>query len=429
LGTYFTLVPLLEEWARRPIPDLHVEFLDCPSRWLALRLALAGFSFALPPESSLGPADAEAVATLQRGWHEASRLSEYRSRFVWRGVDVSEVFLPALDGLVMERLPKAAAMVVASLRYLQERRIKGLVLATDFGVAHGILVLCAKRLRIPTMILLHGLPLGPCPSYYGPVYKKHADRLVVWSDQLAKKFTQEFGFPEQELVLSPGYPYFLKYVRGQETPAGENILVLANTRLNPFAFGGELEPVEYLETILGAIAAVCPDHPVTVRPHPGDLPDYYERVIAKIGSHFPKLRIKLDASEPIEVAVASSRLVLCFNTAVALEAAALGKPYLHVNLNKWEAAAPLDGRSGLRVIRGVASLCQELTDTLTGRSRLYHQRAGQFLLDWAGGVVPNAARHVEEVIRKLVERGVPSRADKSHVAASSTGSEAVGGDD
>ena len=257
--------------------------------------------------------------------------------------------------VIRRRLPVVALEVDAAYRFLEERKVRAMVLYSDAHHAGRLMTLVGARRSIPSVVVQHGATFNAFG--YLPLY---ATRFAAWGET-SKAWLQERGAPEDRVVVT-GNPRHDRYA-GASPRSGPGFHLL-------WAVGPAPDPENeaLFADLRGALAAM-EDLVLVVRLHPAMarpswLPPASDRIL-----HSPSSRDLCDALAEVDGVVTQG-------STVGVDAACLGLPVIvhEIDAPAHPAPAVFDALA-VASARGAAALVDALSAVREGRLDARRQEA------------------------------------------------------
>lgn len=354
---YHTIEPILKGLLDAPGDRFHVMMADRPPLRLLQSLLVHGVELLLPDPAPLDGAEQQKVRRMQEHWRELSRRDDFRAQFRWNGVDAWPALQNDLNYVIESELPYTAVLARGYLRALERARPDCVLLPFDSAYLQQMVIEAAQQLRIPSIVMLHGLP----GTYHRGGSSSRADYLMVWGPAIANKFVQMGKSPEAVFTVGfPGYAIYHPSSR-QRSAAKRTILLLTNPLGNGTALAAEDDSEIYLFYILSTLMDL-PGIQLLLRPHPSESAGYYVQFLAS--HHFTGVRVV--ARESIARLLDQADLVIGPISTVLIEALAAGVPVMCVNFSKVKYPAPFDGNWDVPVISDTTALRAHMAQFLRG---------------------------------------------------------------
>lgn len=259
-------------------------------------------------------------------------------------------------------------------------------------------VFAAKRLRVPTLLLQHGLD---CERHY--LDDTFCDHVAVWGEERAERYRAQSSLQPRDIAIT-GNPAFdtLKYP-GQVSGKGDLWVWATRPHAPHKCYSPSRRPDEgpaILNALLDALAQ-CPKRRLIIKCHPCDTRAVYADVIAR---HPAKGRVRF-SSAPLGNLFRRARLAVAEDSTAGLEAMFTGTPLIHAHLAPSTPAMPFVDMNaalpGFDAKQIVASVLQ--ADTLDPRV-LGDMHAGQtaFIARFAGPDDGNAGGRLRDYVTQIL---------------------------
>lgn len=393
--------PLLDAMARSR--DLVPVFYGSPGRRLTRLNEWARWSFLTPPRGTkLSTADRARLTEIGTAWETLAASPTYRSRFVLEGVSFWEQAWDILQGVIQKDFAFTARQTVILQAALDASPVDLVVVPFDLHTPERLLLLEARRRGIPSTLIPHGLP-----GLADPLVDTQADYLLVGGPGQAALYSRK-GI-SAERILETGHPMMdrAETRTGTRDPGAPRILLLSN-----------MAPVKDYILVAVDVLKGFPGIQVTIKLHPGDSEELFREALG--GRLDERFRMIQKAALP-KLLKEADLVIGPFSTAM-IEAMAMGKPVLAVNLERAINVPPFDGKSGMRVYESKAELTDALERFLAAPPSppIDHSR----VLDAHAG--PRDGRNCERVLsvlRGLIRQRLPRRSPGLSAAAKRSSAE------
>lgn len=242
----------------------------------------------------------------------------------------------------------------------QKRKIKAVILPNDVAFFEKILINVSKKLDIPSIIFLHGLP-----ARYNIIDENQTDYLIVWGKKIKDNYIN-CGFQSNKIFVS-GHPYYPEKVKSSLIFSMNNILVLTKTmnggqhsdKVRLTDRGNSILYLLTIEKVLRNLGVKS----VRLRTHPSENINWYYQFISK--------DFFISDKNTLKKSINSSSMIIGPTSTVFLESIYYGRNYIvyepsidGVDLCKYNLAPPFD-KSDSRV--PVATNETELTNLLENK--------------------------------------------------------------
>jgi hypothetical protein len=386
-------------------------------------------------------ADFPALASSRQMWRQRRRMatrlrssSELRRAAVVQGLDLWPLLRADFDGIATLQAPWSARAMDEAAAALDTLKPRVIVTYAEAGGWGRALVLEARRRGIRTVGLQHGFisrhwlnylhepdemtaargqpddkgfPLPTLTLLYDEFAREHLER----RGRFGAAAVQVVGNPRLEAIMSAaralGHEDLERVRRAAGAAPGRHLVLLA-IKYRP-AWD------ETLQALARAVANM-PDVQLAVRPHPGDAPGCYDRLLAGL-SNARVVSRAIDGVALIRVA----RLVVTINSTVAIEAMPLGVPALAMRLpNYLSPFVEAGAMAGTATAGEIAPTLERLVRDDTARATLI-DKASRFAERYR--IAPDgrtAARAVEAVRALISETQREEPASKPTIASART---------
>lgn len=261
------------------------------------------------------------------------------------GIEASRLLADRIPVLIGARLPDAVLAIEASRKALARLQPGRLCVVDAYDLWGQALVVAARERKIASIELQHGVILGNHGGYlhldgevapdgdwrapFAPV----PNVVAVWGEAAKQALIEEGRFPAASIAVT-GSPT-IEAAR-QQLDARLDIrrgLGLLDGRTTVLFFGVPPHVFPSDEAHVRAFLDACrrlPDIRPVLRPHPIDLtnPQRYRDAATDAGVEAPVL----EQANPLDLIIAAD-VVIAYNSTTALDAMALGRSVIHVNLS------------------------------------------------------------------------------------------------
>lgn len=268
-------------------------------------------------------------------------LTEY---FSWNGYNLWPYVSKRLEFLFSEHFIELRSQIDFFIQTLTDRSITTVVVNEDVCDFNRTLVVTARNLGIPSVVLQHGVAMKKIGFY--PVV---ADRFACWGSYHRNRLL-EWGIPQEKIVLTgcPRYEEWpesrgsnskrLDFCRNYGLDPEKKIVVYVNTILREewkvYDLNLRVTSWQMKEHIEGVVRAMkeIPDHQLVIKLHPRDrhrrlVEDILNSLNIKSGVTLLQFCNTRRLLEIADVVIDPAR------SGMSLEALALGRPLVRLNLN------------------------------------------------------------------------------------------------
>ncbi len=304
--------------------------------------------YAYSPADTVAKANAEAVRRIE-DVAVAMRTGALRARYPFLGDELLRETETALLASLRRDLVAELVAIESLENAAQRRDLRLLVVSEDHGRDMRTLVHYAHHLGIPSLQVLHGVPVGRSV----PMFPAAADYHAVYSGHLREVFT-EHGVPEDRVFVT-GNPAWDRLAG--PVPESATRRVYAEMALDParpvITYAITAAPhwchAEYpypdhaennARAVLEAYIALAARHPgwqFLLRPRASrEDAAPYEAMVSALEPDLRE-RIRIDRLAPYH-SIAISDVLLCTQSNMGIEAILMGKPVINVDLEEYGAA-------------------------------------------------------------------------------------------
>jgi len=264
-----------------------------------------------------------------------------KSAFVFRNIPYWTLIKNRIRELILVDFPRYRKNVDL---FFNIPNIKSVILRNDIKELEKTVVLSARIKKIPSLVIQHGITAEP--NGHGTIF---ADKIAVWGDY-AFSWYRHFG-NDAERIIKIGNPIFdptsgsfNREGRDKDTigklgiERKERVIALIMPSPEIVRFSAyETDDISYilLEETAKAVKSVG-DINLIVKLHPNENIRDFIKLVDEKDRKIIKIIDKIDIRELIKI----SDLVIITETTVGLEAIAMGKPVLMINLTKRESLIP-----------------------------------------------------------------------------------------
>jgi hypothetical protein len=270
---------------------------------------------------------------LRRVWDEIVNVEQNDEMFMWRGISLWVPFQDLLRGYLLKAFPRQVVWVEALKHLFEAYGPSAIVTVPDRHYPARLAIALGKRYQTPSLMVQSAL-ISDHPRY-GPVY---ADKAAVIDEGSRKIYMTRGSVSPNRLILtgSPRWDRFAKRVSAGEDEAAQQsvreqlglhesdkVVVIA-TQPMPRRFTAAM-----IKAVSTAVSPL-PEVRVVIKVHPAENVESYEPLIT---SAIPTDRVPIIVGRTnLHALLAISDLLVTHSSNVALEAAALDRSVLIVNL-------------------------------------------------------------------------------------------------
>lgn len=245
--------------------------------------------------------------------------------------------------------PRAARYIQMTRRMIERERPDLILLLNEYGFFEQAIVVAGKQLDIPTLALQHGImacdkrfmyvkseisPYGSAASPFRPI----PDRIAVYGPRWKRLLTKVSAYPGNCVVVT-GQPRYdrLYHVNRLYSKSGflrkyritsNRQIVLWTTQCNGLSME---ENIRNFEAVFGAMRSVD-NTTLIVKQHPGE-GEMHTRIMKQYLEHYGTDALIIPGSSDTYELLFVCDLMITKHSATAMEAVALGKPVVILDLS------------------------------------------------------------------------------------------------
>jgi glycosyltransferase involved in cell wall biosynthesis len=281
-------------------------------------------------------------------WDVVKNDPVLRRLCVHEGRDLYPVVRDRLESYFLYVLPQAAKMVETAKMMLSVERVSLLLLQNEYSWRERSLVV-AKSLGTPVLAVQHGIII---PTHKGYMYRRDEvsptlsvdapycplpDYTAVFGESYRSLLVEESAYPPSRVVVTgpPRYDLLIdagriynktRFNEKQGIADGQKLILWA-TQCHSLS---DDENRANIEVILGAVEKMG-DVTLIIKQHPAEAPRYTQMLSDGVSKHGGKVVIVPKSSDTFEQLYACD-LLITKNSTTGVEAVALGKPVVVLNL-------------------------------------------------------------------------------------------------
>ena len=343
------------------------------------------------------------------------RHTDFRLRWCYEGIDISNQISADLDGISKKELVIACMYRVLSLEIVKSNKIKTLVVASETSLDNKALVVAAKEKKIPVVAIQHGNIIArddylcdftaskeDMNSYAG---KRHffPDKFCLFGDQVKTILLNEMSYPAPKALQVTGQARFDQLIKLSHSSSYKSaatyfkldfdrpVILLASQTFNLQGDRGS-----FLNAVFKSLASL-EGVQLAIKPHPIEDPKDIRRRLRNAGCG----GVVLPASLLFADALKFSDLVITSYSTVAVEAMLARRPVITVNFSGEPDLVPYANRGaakGVYCIEDLNGTLSEIVFNSEERDKLI-DRASQYVRDEFFECDGNAAARNVKVIR------------------------------
>jgi len=282
-------------------------------------------------------------------WDSVKGDATLRRLCVYQGRDLYPEIRSRLESYFLYVLPQSVKYVEIGKTMLREGHVSLLLLQNEYSWRERSLVIAARMLGVPVLAVQHGIiipshkgymyergevsqtlsivsPFCPLPDYtavFGEGYKELlVDESVYPSDRVVVT-----GPPRYDLLIKSGQLYSkARFIEQQKIPPDRKIVLWA-TQCHSLS---DEENRANIDAVLEA-ATKLNDVALVIKQHPAESQRYTQMLVEASKGHGGDVHVVSKSSDTFELLYACD-LLITKNSTTAVEAVALGKPVVVLNL-------------------------------------------------------------------------------------------------
>lgn len=393
-----TLVPCILEGGLR----LRLEFLKKRTLYFALANKLRYRLF--PSLNSLR------FRTLWKQWDRSIR---FRRQFSFRGIDFYPMVLQELKKIFLYDFPR----IEVNKRRIEEisKRLEAqaVLLRNENRELEKTFVIAAKKTTLRSIVMQHGVFAIPEPEE-----RPRCDINAVWG-AYGVHYLCEKEFPETECVITGSLEYDKlvssvnlnqrnQLCKDLRLDPACPLLVLASQRPHPFSSTKTEDEQQRLIAVVGGALEQLTEVQLVVKIHPFEDERPIHRQISEL---HPKGRIRVVKKTELFSLLASSDLVIVYNSTVGLTAMVLAKPVMVVNLTGYPDTVPYVSSGAAVGVYREEEIAPAIEAALRGGERVQEMLQAQrkFVEDYAFKIDGKSKERVFQLLSELSSRRKTSR--------------------
>ncbi|GEM_PF-6869898 len=252
----------------------------------------------------------------------------------------------AVRRLLTDNIKSEFPSKAADINYYEEQfdkiKASAVVVYNDTVPHQKLLVLLARRMGIPSILIQHGYH-----AERNDGDKRYADYLAVWGTAVKDIYTDDGRDPDSIKVT--GNPYHDSFFEQSEEPIKRErkILIITHPENRLSAFGEKGLPEKYMEEIVKAMGLVSKEMEWVVKLHPSESERYYRDVLEFLIATDVSVVKGGDLLEMLK----TCRAVVLPDSTVHTEAYLCKTPMVCLNISGRIFEPPLDGSGAIPVVK------------------------------------------------------------------------------
>jgi glycosyltransferase involved in cell wall biosynthesis len=308
--------------------------------------------------ASISRAEAVLRRRFTRVWNDLKKHDSFKALLNYRGVDLLEALETTIRELFVFRLARGAANVMMAEEMIKRENPQLIILQDEYSEWERCLVVAARRMRVPTLAIQHGV-IGPAHFGYYHADEMTYDKpgafpiptLTAVSGEYTKAILERTcNYPPGSVVAvgNHRFDYIPSYLSDTSTKTRDGIcrefglhpekrIVLVATGALQSRYGYPDHDRMLLDAVYSAKVS-RPELQLVVKLHPKEDGALQRVMAAEMG-----LTDVVIVKERLVELLRICDLLVTMHSAVAMEAIAMGKPVVAVNLTGEEDPYPYAG--------------------------------------------------------------------------------------
>ncbi len=262
---------------------------------------------------------------------------EWRKRFIYNGIDYSNVFINILADIVFKKLDDLLMRYYSYKQQLKKLNLDYLITKHDYDEDWQLIVRVAQQLGIKTFVITHGITVTK-----ELLVNQIAEFIVVYGEGMKENFVNDNVDSNRIVII--GNPFFDDYFKikvnnhKNKQNSYNRILILQHPSAIPRINSKENSDLKYIQILKKFLKSVeCKE--IIFKIHPGlQRKEYFEYLLNEL-----QLDWEIVKNRDIKDLIKNSDIVIGPASTAAMEALILGKDYYYVNLEPMNYLPPFDG--------------------------------------------------------------------------------------
>ncbi len=354
-------------------------------------------------------------------WDSIADDPKLRGLCFHQGRDLYPVVHDKLESIFLYVLPQTVKIHEISKKMLVKEKASLLLLQNEYGWRERSCIIAAKELVIQVLAIQHGIII---PGHKGYMYRRDEvspqlsvsspycplpDYTAVFGESYRDLLVKQSGYPSETVVVTgpPRYDHLINagkiynkvdFSKKYNVVEGQK-LVLWTTQSHSLSDEENMENIEAILGVADALSGVT----IIIKQHPAEGSRYTKILQDAASRHYGKVIIMPKDSDTFEQLYACD-LLITKNSTTAVEAVALGKPVIVLNLGNTPDAVDY-------VTEGVAigvyyqeNLIKTITSLLADDSILEAKRFEYINRNiyWNDG---RASERIAELVKRIIREG------------------------
>jgi len=262
-------------------------------------------------------------ARLKKVFEILKESKAFRQAMVFQDLDVFAVAQNSFRSFLLSGLPQFEVSLGLLEKKFERERPSLVVVWTDNVGFEKILVLLAKKFKIPSLVVQHGLVTegSMVKNWIKGLLPVYADRMASWGPAQKEFFAKRGGDAKKMVVTGPS-KFDLLVARKEPDRNFVSRIGCGNRKLVVLASQPKTPEINSHHIAKEAIKAVQGFNNVklAIKTHPIEKPEEYRRIIKEMGSD------AIVMEDSLYELIRASTALITHSSTVGLEAMALGKP-------------------------------------------------------------------------------------------------------
>lgn len=366
---------------------------------------------------STGLAEERTRRHFKKLWVELQENNVFNTLLNYRGLELLSALRCDIQDYFEFALPRAAANLLTAERMIERDGPNVILLQNECGPWERALIAAAKLKGVPTLATQHGIITAAHPGYYVPDGRFDQrrrlpipDLTAVFGEYSRSVLTKLLNYPSERVIVvgNPQYDYIPLLLAHSPPHLRHNVcreLGLDPSRRIVLVATGALQTKygypDYDRLLLGAVFSAKlsrPELQLILKLHPKE-DGLLQRTMARERGVSDFVIVKDERARPLWI----SDLVVTIHSAFAMEAIAIGKPLIVVNLTGSQDIYPyVTGGAAIGVYRQEDFLpaIDDILDNQQTRDRLAKGRQ-QFIQDHLNSVDGHSAERIIELVEQI----------------------------
>ena len=354
-------------------------------------------------------------------WIDLERDDVFEKLLNYRGLNLSKALRTDIEDLFKHGIPRTAVNLLMAERMIDKENPCLIILQNEYSQWERTVIAAARSKGVPTLAIQHGIISSAHPGYYHKADEETGraeafpipDMTVVFGEYARKVLIETCNYPSERVVAlgNPQYDYIPSFLSRLSTESRHRIcrdlglaparrIVLVATGALQSRYGYRDDDRLLLEAVYSA-KLLRPELQLVVKLHPRE-----DGALQRMMARDRGLKDVVLTKDHAAMLLWASDVLVTIHSAIAMEAIALGKPVITVNLTGMPdlypyahtgAAIGVYRREDLPRALNAVLKDPQIIDTLDqGRRRFIH--------DHLSGLDGRSSARIAELISRLTNR-------------------------